>query len=78
MNGVHFTQEETSHKTFGGHEYQKDAPEEELLILYGHQTRPQFSERGNFLFQDDRGGIPYGSNVAVDFDVQNREGYLVV
>ena len=62
--GVHFSQEETR-KTVGGREYQEDAAPEDWLNSYGYQARPPLSERGDFMFQDERGGIPYGSDVAM-------------
>ena len=65
VNGVHFSQEDTSHKTFSGREYQEDAAPEDWLNFYSHQARPPLSERGNFMFQAERGGIPYGSDVAM-------------
>ena len=63
-NGVHFSQEETR-KTVGGREYQEDAAPEGWLNSYGYQARPPLSDRGDFMFQDERGGIPYGSDVAM-------------
>ena len=58
--GVHFSQD-TSQKVTGGNAYRGEAARGELPSVYGHQARPQLSERTDLGFRDGPGQVPFGA-----------------